>query len=564
MPRLRDSGYPVVNTLKELSEVSDRFADEFPLDSAVDAWLASVKETFNRLRDCSSILEVKYPPDISTVFAQNSNKFVKVEVPETHKSHVHDDKNTTTEKDKSVDKQTAEVVAQTSKASKTPKCKQKTEVVVQTPKFSKTPKCKQKTEVAAQTPKDMKPPICIITESLQENNQVHPKDSEACVVASSNKILAPSRTPTLQLSYTPKINALKSFNKSTLLYGDTNSMEEIQTPVMDKTFAKHSNLPVSLNSAKSHNSTNFAIPVDKTCTSSGIKTRSSSKRKSSVSRERSIKKKKICKDIPSTSATKPTYSRIYVDKPVSMKVVTTKAHENRNKLSAVIVPPLPAKQTPVISKEKQIMEEIKKKEKKANENRRRVLAERQLKADESKKKREEKREKIIEKRQQLEKEKEMRDMEDKRSQPVKEIIKSSEMKSRVKELIDQNAKENKLASPKQGNTYAPVVVKTPISQKSKHSETYELTPAPDSSTYDFSDGEDDRPAGKQVPLWAQSVQLRSALIQELYQPTDTDELFGTHVDVPDLAEIFNVQKKKYKVRTSSAVWNTTPERSFRC
>lgn len=33
--------------------------------------------------------------------------------------------------------------------------------------------------------------------------------------------------------------------------------------------------------------------------------------------------------------------------------------------------------------------------------------------------------------------------------------------------------------------------------------SYELTPMPNSSTYDFSEDEEDKPSGKPIPTWAQ-------------------------------------------------------------
>lgn len=58
--------------------------------------------------------------------------------------------------------------------------------------------------------------------------------------------------------------------------------------------------------------------------------------------------------------------------------------ENKNKLSSIIKPPVKQKQS-VVSKEQQILEEIKKKEKKIEENIQKIMTERQLKAEQNKK-----------------------------------------------------------------------------------------------------------------------------------------------------------------------------------
>lgn len=51
-------------------------------------------------------------------------------------------------------------------------------------------------------------------------------------------------------------------------------------------------------------------------------------------------------------------------------------------------------------------------------------------------------------------------------------------------------------------------------------------------------------------------------MQQFYYPVNTDELFGSVIDSPNLAEIFKINKKRYFKRTSSAIWNTTPDRSY--
>lgn len=58
--------------------------------------------------------------------------------------------------------------------------------------------------------------------------------------------------------------------------------------------------------------------------------------------------------------------------------------ENKNKSSSIIKPPVKQKQS-VVSKEQQILEEIKKKEKKIEENIQKIMTERQLKAEQNKK-----------------------------------------------------------------------------------------------------------------------------------------------------------------------------------
>lgn len=132
--------------------------------------------------------------------------------------------------------------------------------------------------------------------------------------------------------------------------------------------------------------------------------------------------------------------------------------------------------------------------------------------------------------------------------------------------MEQHTKENKsmaLNAAKQSVVYAENVNKTPANRITEEVQSYDITPRADSSTYNFSEDEDEKPSGKPIPMWAQGVLLRSALVEQYYNPIDTDALFGTVIDPPNLAEIFKVNKKRYQKRTSSAVWNTPPNQCIR-
>ena len=69
-----------------------------------------------------------------------------------------------------------------------------------------------------------------------------------------------------------------------------------------------------------------------------------------------------------------------------------------------------------------------------------------------------------------------------------------------------------------------------------------------------SDSEDERPA-KKIPSWARRDKLNDALLKQIKYPKhDPDEIFG-QVLTCDLTAIFDLNKKRYQRRTSSANWD---------
>ncbi|GFR89445.1 inner centromere protein [Elysia marginata] len=104
-----------------------------------------------------------------------------------------------------------------------------------------------------------------------------------------------------------------------------------------------------------------------------------------------------------------------------------------------------------------------------------------------------------------------------------------------------------------------------------NSSSYEMTPAKiyvnkSSSNYGLDDKEsddstDDEDAPKKkIPEWAEGINLKAALIKQFNSPPDLDMLFRfSAIAPPDLEKIFKGNcKKRYKQRTSSAIWNTPP------
>jgi len=72
------------------------------------------------------------------------------------------------------------------------------------------------------------------------------------------------------------------------------------------------------------------------------------------------------------------------------------------------------------------------------------------------------------------------------------------------------------------------------------------------------DTDDEDCPRKQVPKWAEGTQLRTSLLKQCYMGPDLDKIFFT-VEMPDLATMFDHQRKRFFKRTSSACWETPPE-----
>ncbi|XP_043083740.1 inner centromere protein A-like isoform X3 [Puntigrus tetrazona] len=72
------------------------------------------------------------------------------------------------------------------------------------------------------------------------------------------------------------------------------------------------------------------------------------------------------------------------------------------------------------------------------------------------------------------------------------------------------------------------------------------------------DSTDDESAPrKPIPSWAQGTQLQHAVMNQYYNPLDLDSYFG-EPKPPKLEEIFTRSKPRFFKRTSSAVWHSPP------
>ncbi|KAK6985613.1 inner centromere protein [Biomphalaria glabrata] len=115
-----------------------------------------------------------------------------------------------------------------------------------------------------------------------------------------------------------------------------------------------------------------------------------------------------------------------------------------------------------------------------------------------------------------------------------------------------------------------LVTQTAAQDKSLNS--YDLTPVKDKQvnvankdpeSYDIEDmgsdesTDDDEAPKKQIPKWATGIDLNVALIRQHANPPDLFALFRhCCLEPPDLEKVFNgTKKRRYKERTSSAIWN---------
>ena len=113
-------------------------------------------------------------------------------------------------------------------------------------------------------------------------------------------------------------------------------------------------------------------------------------------------------------------------------------------------------------------------------------------------------------------------------------------------------------------------------QKIKRTNSYEITPertkkivsSHDPDNYDIADlnsdcsTDDEESPKKKIPGWAQGSKLSSALINQEYYPPNVDAMFPSRVllQMPNLSEIFPIQRKRFFKRTSSAIWDTPPHK----
>lgn len=105
----------------------------------------------------------------------------------------------------------------------------------------------------------------------------------------------------------------------------------------------------------------------------------------------------------------------------------------------------------------------------------------------------------------------------------------------IKETIDQNK----------------INVHELASEDSQNKDDYGLDLKSDEETDD-----EDCPR-KQVPKWALGTELKASLLKQCYMGPDLDEIFYT-VEMPDLSTMFDLQRKRFSKRTSSALWESPP------
>lgn len=61
------------------------------------------------------------------------------------------------------------------------------------------------------------------------------------------------------------------------------------------------------------------------------------------------------------------------------------------------------------------------------------------------------------------------------------------------------------------------------------------------------------------------TKLQAALLRQEHYPPKVDEIFPaiSLLIIPDLTRMFRQQKRRFKKRTSSAIWETPPSKYFR-
>ncbi|KAK7071173.1 hypothetical protein SK128_005200 [Halocaridina rubra] len=126
----------------------------------------------------------------------------------------------------------------------------------------------------------------------------------------------------------------------------------------------------------------------------------------------------------------------------------------------------------------------------------------------------------------------------------------------------QNVTFNKNTSDEGNNERNDSHESTPVAKKSKK---HQFNDGNDYNIHNLSSDDstdDDQAPKKIIPSWAQGNHLKASLINQEYYPPDEDKIFPRHelLTMIDLADVFPVVKKRFYTRTSSACWNTPPNK----
>lgn len=175
---------------------------------------------------------------------------------------------------------------------------------------------------------------------------------------------------------------------------------------------------------------------------------------------------------------------------------------------------------------------------------------------------------LMRQQKQAEVEQRRRKEEECRLQKIKEVTSST----LVQKAIHNNYQSKQVGGEKskdkeRSKEDTPCVLNETYNKPENDTNSYEMTPvrrkevisSSDPENYDINDlksdddTDDETAPRKKIPSWAQGIQLRACLLQQHCNPPDLDALFG-EIDIPDLAKIFALNRKRFLKRTSSAVW----------
>ncbi|XP_047483678.1 inner centromere protein A-like isoform X2 [Penaeus chinensis] len=222
--------------------------------------------------------------------------------------------------------------------------------------------------------------------------------------------------------------------------------------------------------------------------------------------------------------------------------------------------------------ERRIEEERKLEEaRKAEEERRAYLVEQKRVQDEEKKRRIAEAERILRERKELE------NLRLREAERIAQLKMAAVKKAGLNDTY--NANDNKENSSNLNSTFTKTSGQTPASSQgnSGRSNSYEMTPEmkkpkklANANNYDIGDiksddsTDDESAPKKRIPAWAQGSQLKLSLINQEYNPPAMDGIFPPEelLTMPDLSQIFSIQRRRFFKRTSSAIWNTPPSKLF--
>ncbi|KAK3600252.1 hypothetical protein CHS0354_023669 [Potamilus streckersoni] len=224
---------------------------------------------------------------------------------------------------------------------------------------------------------------------------------------------------------------------------------------------------------------------------------------------------------------------------------------------------------------RQLEEEKEREWQKKKEEREKMLAQERTEKErielEKKRERELQMKKELEKQKELEKkrfedEEQENEKEKQREEDLKKLLNKHNVQMIQKQQQQQDAITQGIPKPNLNEMLTSTEPQIPSSSTSNPT-SYQITPirmhkkSRSQDNYDISDlhssdsTDNEEAPRKIIPLWAQGVNLKAALINQHYHPPNLEKMFP-YIEPPDLNVFFEKKRPRFNKRTSSAHWDS--------